>query len=88
MLFAFVGLAIGAGVYRLAKLAFSRMDGLTNTNMTNAAAATTFALLLVMVGVVVVWTRFVRKPGRRGLVERSAVDPDADPPARLPGEKP
>jgi hypothetical protein len=71
VLLAFVGLAIGAGVYRLSKLAFSQLDGLTNTSVMNAAAATTFVLLLVFVLVSVLW---IRRSGHPGSPQGSKAD--------------
>jgi NAD/NADP transhydrogenase beta subunit len=71
VLWAFVGIAIGAGVYRLSKLAFGQLDGLTNASVMNAAAATTFVLLLIFVVVAVLWTR---RSGRPGSAQGSKAD--------------
>jgi len=69
VLWAFVGIAIGVGVYRLSLLAFNQMDGLTRTTALNAAAGTTFAVMLVLLVVGILWTRFARRsrgPQRSG----------------------
>ena len=65
MLWAFVGIAIGVGIYRLSLLAFNRMDGLTRTTALNAAAGTTFAVLLLFFVIGVLWTTLVRRSRAR-----------------------
>lgn len=63
IVWALVGFAIGVGVYRGSKAAFSRLDGLTNTSATNAAAGTTFLVLLAFVVTAALWTRHAGQPG-------------------------
>jgi hypothetical protein len=74
LLLAFVGLAIGAGIYRLSKAAFSHLDGLTNTEMRNAAAATTLIALLIFVVVATLWPRSARRSRPQGTARASGVD--------------